>query len=86
MSHRPPKAKAKFCYHLSLSGVRPTLVFCLFYVGSFEKCFLLKTGTVLDDKKSLVCQQDWEHPHIFWLTRKEYNVRKHPSLAELPLF
>lgn len=44
------KKLAKFWYHLTLSRVRSTPIFCLFYAGFFEKGFLLKTemkGTMI---------------------------------------
>lgn len=91
MRDTPQKKLAKFWYHLILSGVRSTPIFCLSYAGFFEKGFLLKT----EMKCTMIRRAQWSNKagniHILLVNQEItlfflfFNVRKQPSFAELPL-
>lgn len=91
MRDTPQKKLAKFWYHLTLSGVRSTPIFCLSYADFFEKGFLLKT----EMKCTMIRRAQWSKKtgsiHILLINQEiilsffSFNVKKHPSFAEVPL-
>lgn len=83
MRDRPEKKWVKFWYHLTLSGVRSTPIFCLSYAGLFEKGFLLKTEMKCMMIKRAQCPNKTGSIHILLVNQERIKCQKTPSSCRI---